>query len=350
LQYPDSKLLPQAKERLLQVQEVLGEREFRVGRFYYLRESYAAAIARLRSVVEKYPIYSKADEGYYLLGQTYEAQIARVRSTPLSNAAGESAKAKGIEAFTKSAADAYTQIVKRYPMGLRADDAKARLEALHQPVPQPSPEMIAQNKKEMESRESTGMMGQFMENFRRRPNMDLASKVGEPTLVDPKIVSPTDVAEETVRVFSSAAGKPGPSSIGVETVKGPLGPSQDAPRSDAPPGSPQTLSAPPAPAPDTAAPTGGAAAAPAAGENPYGELKPDAAASDTTAAPDEAASDTATAPAEVPPPAPAQTNEIQSGATDNKPPDSVNQPAATNQKDSSSSSSKKKKGKKKFPF
>jgi len=142
-----------------------------------------------------------------------------------------------------------------------------------------------------------------MENFRRRPNMDLASKVGEPTLVDPKIVSPTDVAEETVRVFSSAAGKPGPSSIGVETVKGPLGPSQNAPRSDAPPANPQTLSAPPAPAPDTAAPTNGAAAAPAAGENPYGELKPDAAASDTNAAPDAAASDTAAAPAEVPPPA-----------------------------------------------
>src|SRR6266700_768409 len=110
LQYPDSKLLPQAKERLLEVQEVLGEREYRVGRFYYLRESYAAAIARLRSVVEKYPLYSKADEGYYLLGQTYEAQMARVRNAPLGNAAGESAKAKGIEAFTKSAADAYTQI------------------------------------------------------------------------------------------------------------------------------------------------------------------------------------------------------------------------------------------------
>ena len=90
---------------------------------------------------------------------------------------------------------------------------------------------------------------------------------------------------------------------------------------------------------------------PAAGENPYGELKPDAEASDTTAAPDAAASDTAAAPAEVPPPAPAQTNEIQSGPTDNKPPDSVNQPPAPNQNDSSSSSSsKKKKGKKKFPF
>src|SRR5438477_9912610 len=40
LQYPDSKLVPVAKERLREVQEVLAEREFRIGRFYYLRESY----------------------------------------------------------------------------------------------------------------------------------------------------------------------------------------------------------------------------------------------------------------------------------------------------------------------
>ena len=348
LQYPDSKLLPQAKERLLEVQEVLGEREFRVGRFYYLRQSYPAAIARLRSVVEKYPLYSRADEGYYLLGQTYEAQIARIRNMPLNNAAGEAAKARGIEAFTKNAADAYAQIVKRYPMGLRAEDAKARLADLHQPVPQPTPEMIAQNKREVESRESTGMMGQFMENFRRKPNMDQASKVGDPALTDPQIVSAKDVSTETVRVFSAATAPPGPSTIGVETVKGTLGPSQNAPRSDAPP-APANVPAPdpgaaPAPTPDSAAPAGGAPAAPAE-QSPYGELKPDAPAADATAATD------ATPAAEVPPPAPPQTNEIQPSASDNKPPDSVNQAPTANPNDSSSSSSSKKKKKKtKFPF
>jgi outer membrane protein assembly factor BamD len=340
LQYPDSKLLPQARERLLQVQEVLGEREFRVGRFYYLRQSYPAAIARLRSVVEKYPIYSRADEGYYLLGQTYEAQIARIRSMPLNNAAGEAAKARGIEAFTKNAADAYAQIVKRYPMGVRAADAKARLADLHQPVPQPTPEMIAQNKKEMESRESTGTMGRFLENFRRRPNMDQASKIGDPPLVDPQMVSATDISRETVRVFSSATAAPGPSTIGVETVKGPLGPSQNAPRSDAPPANPNPAAPDPgaaaAPAPDAAAPGGTTPAAPAE-PSPYGELKPDAPATDGAPA------------AEVPPPAPPQTNEIQPGANDNKPPDSVNQAPPANPNDSSSSSSSKKK-KKKFPF
>ena len=52
LQYPDSKLVPEAKQRLLEVQEVLAEREFEIGRFYYLRESYPASIARLQSLVE----------------------------------------------------------------------------------------------------------------------------------------------------------------------------------------------------------------------------------------------------------------------------------------------------------
>src|SRR5881394_2599304 len=80
MQFPDSKLVPEAKQRLLEVQEVLAEREFRVGRFYYLRESYPAAIARLRSVVDRYPLYSQADEALYLLGQAYEGEIAMVRS------------------------------------------------------------------------------------------------------------------------------------------------------------------------------------------------------------------------------------------------------------------------------
>jgi outer membrane protein assembly factor BamD len=71
LQYPDSKLVPEAKQRLLEVQEVLGEREFEIGRFYYLRQSYVASIARLQSLVDKYPLYSRADEALYLLGQDF---------------------------------------------------------------------------------------------------------------------------------------------------------------------------------------------------------------------------------------------------------------------------------------
>ncbi len=55
LQYPDSKVVPEAKRKLMEVQEVLADREFGIGRFYYLRESYPASIARLKSLLEKYP-------------------------------------------------------------------------------------------------------------------------------------------------------------------------------------------------------------------------------------------------------------------------------------------------------
>ena len=40
MQYPDNpKLVAEGKRRLLEVQEVLGEREFDIGKFYYLRMS-----------------------------------------------------------------------------------------------------------------------------------------------------------------------------------------------------------------------------------------------------------------------------------------------------------------------
>src|SRR5262245_28252523 len=93
LQFPDSKLVPEAKQRLLEVQEVLAEREFRVGRFYYMRGSYPAAIARLRSVIDKYPLYSGADEALFLLGQSYEGEIAMIRARPLK----EDVKARMIQ-------------------------------------------------------------------------------------------------------------------------------------------------------------------------------------------------------------------------------------------------------------
>ena len=78
-QFPDSKLLPEAKQRLREVQEVLAERQFRVGRFYYLRESWPAAIARLKSLTDAYPLFSQADEALYMLGNANEKEAELVR-------------------------------------------------------------------------------------------------------------------------------------------------------------------------------------------------------------------------------------------------------------------------------
>src|SRR5271170_866524 len=111
MQYPDNpKLVKEGKQRLLEVQEVLADREFGIGRFYYLRTSYAASIARLQTLVERYPLYSKADETLFLLGQNYEGQIAQVRTRPTCKAfntppgcVGEAAKGSMIGALTKEA-------------------------------------------------------------------------------------------------------------------------------------------------------------------------------------------------------------------------------------------------------
>src|SRR5438093_8045 len=197
MQFPDSKLVPEAKQRLLEVQEVLAEREFRVGRFYYLRESYPASIARLRSVGDRYPLYSQADETLYLLGQAYEGEIALVRSRP----GNEVAKARMIKEFTNGAAEAYSKILTRYPSMNRVEDAKARLEALHQPVPRPTKAAVAQNKAEEDSRRETGMFGKVMRNFQKHPDVAQATKVGDPTLVDPQIVSATEVVLRATRAI-----------------------------------------------------------------------------------------------------------------------------------------------------
>ncbi len=232
LQYPDSKLVPVAKERLREVQEVLAEREFRIGRFYYLRESYPAAIARLQNVAQSYPLYSKADENLFMLGQCYEGEINAIRMGRLN----ETAKGKLIADFTRDAAKAYDQIITRYPIMDRAEDAKRRLEALRQPIPTPTPQAIAQNKAEEASRSETGMFGRVMNNFTRHPEMAEAARVGEPTLVDPKPTSATQVAQEAVRALatSNAVGQ-GTGAVSVEQVKAGATPppSQPIPRSDA---------------------------------------------------------------------------------------------------------------------
>src|ERR1700720_1040776 len=186
LQYPDNqKVVAEGKQRLMEVQEVIAEREFRVGRFYYLRQSYPASIAHLRSLLDKYPLYSQADEALYLLGQAYEGEIAMVRSKP----GNETSKARLIEEFTKEAADAYSRILTRYPMMNRTDDAKARLQALHAPVPKPTKAAIAQNKAEEDSRRESSTVSKVLRNFQKHPDVAQASRVGEPTLVDPQVVS-----------------------------------------------------------------------------------------------------------------------------------------------------------------
>ena len=297
LQYPDSKLVPEAKQRLREVQEVIASREFNVGRFYYLRQSYPAAIARLQSLADKYPLYSKADETLYLLGQSYEGEIALVRARP----GNEAAKARMIEDFAKGAAEAYDRILTRYPLMDRADDAKARLLALHRPVPRPTKAAVAQNKAEEDSRREQSTFSKVVRSFDKHPSVAQAAKVGEPTLVDPTPVSASQVMQQASRAAMGTGAADG-NSVSVQTVgSGVPGPGQPAPRSDSPA---PTADAVPA---DSAASAGGPVP-PAASQPDANELKPNAAPADPNELKPNVSQDAGQA---LPPPQ--QVNEIQAG-------------------------------------
>jgi outer membrane protein assembly factor BamD len=227
-EYPDSKFVPKAKQRLREVQEVLADREYGIGHFYYMRLAYPAAIARLKTLVERYPLYSGADQALYLLGQSYEGEIEVVRRNPRMN---EVYKGKMIDELTKDAAEAYAKIITRYPAMDRAVDAKARLEALHQPVPRPTRAMLEQNKKEVASRHEAGTMQTMLNGFEKHPDVAKASHVGEPTMVDPEPVTPKGVLQDLANKMGSSGGD---NKLGVQTINGKPVPNQAAPRSDTP--------------------------------------------------------------------------------------------------------------------
>src|SRR5215472_5117442 len=240
LQYPDSKLLPEAKQRLLEVQEVMADREFGIGRFYYLRESYPASIARLQSLIEKYPLYSRADEALYLLAQDYEGQIARVRLTTTCDqhmlprgCYPEVAKSKMIEGLTKEASASYDKIITRYPMMDRADDARKRLEALKQPVPRPTKGEVAQNKAEMASRNESSTIQKVLGLVKKGPDVSRAARTGEPSLTDPAPVGAIDIVKkETV----SDMPEPSENKLGVTIVNDKQAGATEPPAGDTTPG------------------------------------------------------------------------------------------------------------------
>jgi outer membrane protein assembly factor BamD len=269
-EYPDSKLVPQAKQRLREVQEVLAEREFEIGRFYYLKLAYPAAIARLKTLVDRYPLYSGADQALFLLGQAYEGEIALVRKNGRMN---EVAKGKMIEELTKDAAEAYDRIIKRYPAMDRAVDAKARLEFLHQPVPRPTRAALEQNKKEVASRQQEGIVSNMLGNFEKHPDVAKAAHMGDPTMVDPAPITATDVVKAVSRAGMGGGGE---GKLSVETTGAGAVANQPVPRSDtAAPAATDTpiatVPGPPGSAPDPAAAAAAESKPNAADPN---ELKP----------------------------------------------------------------------------
>lgn len=224
--YPDSPLVPEAKQRLREVQEVLAERQYRIANFYFLRQNLAASQARLQSLVDSYPLYSKIDEALYTLGQLYEREAVAMRKQNIPEAQKERLAAD----FQKHAIESYSRIITRYPAMDRADDAKRRLQALNAPVPTPTAEAMAESKAEEQSRLNVSMMQGMMGNFKKRPMVAKSSRVGEPDLKEEEIVDPAKMVHDLENQLN-ASGQPN-EKVGLETVTG-VG--KGTPRANEPP-------------------------------------------------------------------------------------------------------------------
>jgi outer membrane protein assembly factor BamD len=118
--YPNDPLAPKAEQHLREVQEVLAEGDYRIGYFYYYgKGDKRAAASRLISVVNRYPLYSKADQALWMLGEIWEGTEKKEMAVPY-----------------------YAKIVRDYPLSPLAPAAKDHLKALKAPVPQPDPNAV----------------------------------------------------------------------------------------------------------------------------------------------------------------------------------------------------------------
>ena len=317
--FPDSSLVPRAKQKLRDVQEVLGERETEIGLYYETRDNYSAAIARLETVVDTYPLYSKSDLALLGIGDAYAGQAHAIQLAPnLPGAIKERLRAT----YQDKAAEAYAKVITRYPMAPHVEDARDRLVAMNRPVPEPTQEAVAESDAEERSRQPLHFTDKTFDIIKHGPTVVEAVHVGEPSLDDPKRVLAPEVTKANMAMFTAAvnAGKPVAPAAAVTPT-----PANEPPRSDAPSTAPLQMTAP-------AGGTGVGAeivAAPAA--DPNAVIKP--------VGPDKTVIPAAEKPAD----APTQVNDVKPGTT---PP-----AAATDKKkpkvdsgDESSSKKKKKKG------
>ena len=161
--YPKDPLADKAAQHLREVQEVLAEGDFRIGYFYYTtRGDKRAAASRLASLVNRYPLYSKADRALWMLGNIWDGTEKKELAAPY-----------------------YARIVREYPLSPLVPQAKDKLKALKAPVPQPDPKAVAWMTAEKNTpRKHDALLLKPLALVHTNPRQELyaAAKTGTPTM------------------------------------------------------------------------------------------------------------------------------------------------------------------------
>ncbi|PYT68087.1 MAG: hypothetical protein DMG39_22210 [Acidobacteria bacterium] len=175
--FPNDPLGDKAAQYLREVQEVLAEGDFRIGYFYYTtRGDKRAAASRLAALVNRYPLYSKADRALWMLGNIWERTEKKELAAPY-----------------------YARIVREYPLSPLVPQAKEKLKALKAPVPQPDPKAVAWMTAEKNAqRGHDSLIAKPLALVRTGPREELyaAARTGTPTM------TPESENEEGVDILS----------------------------------------------------------------------------------------------------------------------------------------------------
>ncbi|HWZ01059.1 MAG TPA: outer membrane protein assembly factor BamD [Edaphobacter sp.] len=255
-QFPESTLVPQAKQRLREVQEVMATRESAIAAFYATHSNnYPAAIARYQTVVDTYPQYSHMDDVLIGLGDAYETEAKFVRTMKLP----EAAKAKLEKTYDDAAIAAYTKVILEHSAAPHVEDARDRLDAMNVPIPTPTPEQIAASVALENSRRQYRLQDRATLLVMHKPDVVLAARDGDPTLVDPTPTLAPHVIKKITNDFNEAIN-PGTASAAAPAAGGTaLAPDAGAPATAAAPAPPAApLALQDVPSANAAAPSGSA--------------------------------------------------------------------------------------------
>ena len=241
-EYPKSQYAPEAQQKLREVQEVLAEGNYEVGRQYFIRRAYRAAVSRFQETLQKYPDFSGQDKTLYLLAESYE------RSNN-----------------DRAASEQYAKIVRYFPLSDYFDEAKDRLSQMNLPLPATDPKALEIAKQEEANRPHKGVMGQVWGMFKKSPDVTMARTTPSPM--------PPVKSTETASNQQGGAPEPGAGASAGITV-GTVPTSSGAPASPAAT-SPGTATSPDASKSDTTKDTNAPAASGATDSGNKSEMSAD---------------------------------------------------------------------------
>lgn len=199
--YPDSTLVPQAKQRLRDVQEVLATRESAIAGYYSTKFNWPATIARYQTVADTYAQYSHMDDVLIGLGDAYSSEARAVR---MQRQLPEAAKARLEKIYDDRAADAYRKVVLEHSAAPHVEDAKDRLAAMNLPIPTPSVEQAQASAALENSRQQYSLQSRAKLLVFHSPDVVQAARIGDPTLVDPAQTIAPHVTRQLMADFNGA--------------------------------------------------------------------------------------------------------------------------------------------------